>query len=72
MEKHIFARKEYPCDHCHQIIAKGELYLFGKGREPRYLNDDINNENKQVGIYYYQYRLCLKRGCGEEQLKVFK
>jgi len=31
MEQHMKARKEYPCDHCGQIIKKGELYNFGKG-----------------------------------------
>ena len=65
MEKYIFARKEYHCDNCQQIIKVGELYLFVKGRGPRYKDDDIHHENIQVGIHYYQYRLCLKEGCDD-------
>ena len=63
METYLKARKEYPCDHCGQTIEIGEVYIFGKGRDPRYLEDDINNDNIQVGIHYYQYRLCLKVNC---------
>lgn len=65
MEKYMYAQKNYPCDHCDRAIVPGELYLFGKGRGPRYLDSDINNDNVQVGIEYYQYRLCLKRDCKE-------
>ena len=60
MEKYMRARKEYPCDHCKQIIKKGELYLLDKGRAPRYSSD---GSYIQIGINYYQYRLCLKEGC---------
>ena len=67
MLKYIKARKEYLCDHCQQKIEIGEVYAFSKGREPRYLNDDINCEDIQVGIHYYQYRLCLKADCSEEE-----
>jgi len=61
----MFAKKEYRCDHCQQTIKIDDLYLFGKGRGPRYLDDDINCEDTQVGIEYYQYRLCLREDCGD-------
>lgn len=65
-ERYMRARKEYPCDHCGQIIEKGELYNFGKGRYPAFA-EDVHGNDVQVGISYYQYRLCLKRGCGDGQ-----
>ncbi len=65
MEKYMYAQKRYPCDHCKRIIVPGELYLFKKGREPAYA-DDVHGNDVQVGINYYQYRLCLKRGCRDD------
>ncbi len=63
MEKFLKARKKYHCDHCLRLIYPGEIYRLGKGRDPRYKNDDINNDNIQVGIRYYQYRLCTRDDC---------
>ena len=63
MEKFLKARKKYHCDHCLRLIYPGEIYRFGKGRGPRYLNDDIDCDDIQVGIEYYQYRLCARDDC---------
>lgn len=64
MPKYLKARKPYPCDACGQEIEKGELYIFGKSKEPRYTEDAMGND-VQVGIQYCQYRVCLKIDCGE-------
>jgi len=59
MKKVVIARKEYKCAHCGKPILIGEKYTLGKGRDPK-LDDDDN----QIGIEYYQYRLCLEY-CGD-------
>ena len=64
MEWAIKARKEYKCANCHKTIRKGEVYIFGKEREPRYTQDNMGNI-LQDGIKYLQWRVCLKKGCGE-------
>lgn len=53
MEKIMHARKPHSCDCCENIIPVGDQYLFGNGREPKY-----NKHDEQVGIQYYQFRLC--------------
>ena len=53
-EKIITARKDWTCHSCDNIIKKGDKYLYGEGRAPRY--DEIDN---QIGIQYYKYRICL-------------
>ena len=57
MEKVIKARKKYVCDHCGRDINIGDKYHFGKGKEPKF-DDDFE---RQIGIHYYQYRLCFNR-----------
>ncbi|KKL13208.1 hypothetical protein LCGC14_2528070 [marine sediment metagenome] len=51
------ARKNYICNHCDGPINRGELYVLGKGKEPRF-DEDKTSLGKQIGIKYYQFRLC--------------
>ena len=53
MEKKVIARKKYICNQCDGPINKGDSYLFGKGRWPKY-----NDECQQIGIQYYHFRIC--------------
>ena len=59
MEKIVKARKNWECDSCEGSINIGEMCLLGRGREPR--DDDGYYEQKQIGIWYYEYRICM--GC---------
>jgi hypothetical protein len=59
MKKIVTARKEYSCDYCNSLIKKGDKYIFGEGRDPKYDGDNIDNL-KQTGIAYYRYRICLR------------
>jgi hypothetical protein len=52
----VKARKDYKCDQCEGDIKKDDYYEFGKGRGPAYDKDC----NEQIGIHYWQYRLCSK------------
>ena len=68
MERFMKAQKDYICDYCGKPIKKGRIYLFGKGRDPRYraihpLEQYRGLSEEQVGIQYYQYRLCTRTDC---------
>ena len=58
MEKIVIARKEYQCSHCFEPIHKGDAYIFGSIREPRY-SEDVMGNDVQIGIEYIKYHLCL-------------
>ena len=55
MEKMVIARKEHRCDSCGSQIKKGDKYLYGQGKDPRFDSGD-----NQIGIEYYNYRICSK------------
>ncbi len=57
------ARKNYVCDHCLRKIYKGDIYIFGKTRDPDYTTDVMGND-VQIGVRYSQWRLCCRDDCG--------
>ncbi len=56
-EKTHKARKNYACANCKKPINKGDVYLFGKGRDARY--EEKVYSPKQIGVSYFQYRICM-------------
>ena len=58
MEAYIKARKAHNCDCCGSKIKPGERYLYGEWKGPRWAEDDLKCENKQVGIQYFKSYLC--------------
>ena len=60
MEKLVKARKQHICSCCSNPILPGEMYYFGKSREPMYATDVMGND-VQEGIEYINWRLCEDR-----------
>ena len=56
MEKKVKCRKNYKCDHCGEIINKGEYSFCGSDRQPRFSDGDGDHE-EQIGIEYISWRL---------------
>ena len=49
--KIVKARKNHICDHCSDIIRKGELYIYESGREA-----DFDDEYNQCGVIFWKSR----------------
>ena len=56
MEREVKARKKYQCEFCESVIKKGDIHKHGKIRGPRFDKDDFD---KQIGVEYAEWRLCL-------------
>ena len=59
-EKTMKAQKDYRCMNCQKPIERGQLYVYGTGKEPRYAKAPGGNylDVVQVGIKYVNYRIC--------------
>ena len=62
--REITTRKEYECLFCERTIVKGSRCLFDKGKSARYDDND-----KQVGIHFWQAYFCLDQDECNEPLK---
>jgi len=55
------ARKKHTCDACGSDINPGEKYRYGKGRGP-----NLNIEDDQEGVRFWEYRVCFdEKACIE-------
>lgn len=59
----VKARKEYECVYCERKIKIGQLHEHGRTRGARYAVDDVHGD-VQIGIQYYEWRLCLEGDVG--------